>query len=91
MNTTPDPQDVQFLSRLAEIQKQQMQPGSNDQNFSRFFNEDASLMRNAFSSGEGVNQLVPDMTDRTIAEVIKYAASISDGKGFFVIPAPTSN
>ena len=44
-------------------------------------------MRQQFSTGRGVIQLQPGMTDEMILHMIKLAISVSDGKAFTVIPS----
>jgi hypothetical protein len=43
-------------------------------------------MRQQFSTGRGVLQLQPGMTDEVILQMIKLAISASNGKAFTVIP-----
>jgi hypothetical protein len=44
------------------------------------------VLRQRFSSGQGVIQLQPGMTDEMILSAIKQAISLSNGKAFTVIP-----
>lgn len=90
MKPIGDQQTTQLFAQLADLQVQQ-RIGDDDQNsFSHLFADSAHLdIGDRFSCGEGVIQLTPDMTDELIAGVIKYAASISGGKSFVVIPAQT--
>jgi hypothetical protein len=44
------------------------------------------VMRQRFSTGQGVIQLQPGMTDEMILFMIKQAISVSNGKSFTVIP-----
>lgn len=57
------------------------------ESYSQFFEVDAdAVLRERFAAGEGVIQLLPEMDDKTIASIIKYAVSISNGKTFTVVP-----
>jgi hypothetical protein len=44
------------------------------------------VLRQRFSTGQGVIQLQPGMTDEMILSTIKQAISLSNGKAFTVIP-----
>lgn len=44
------------------------------------------VLRQSFSTGQGVIQLQPGMTDEMILSVIKQAISLSNGKAFTIIP-----
>lgn len=44
------------------------------------------ILRQRFSTGQGVIQLQPGMTDEMILFTIKQAISLSNGKAFTVIP-----
>ena len=44
------------------------------------------VLRERFSTGQGVVQLQPGMTDETMLFIIKQAISLSNGNAFTVIP-----
>ena len=46
-----------------------------------------AVMQEKFANGQGVIQLLPDMDDAVLLAAIKYAASVSNGKPFLVMPA----
>lgn len=48
------------------------------------------VLRERFSSGQGVIRLARDMTDEALLQAIRSAISFSNGKAFVVIPPATA-
>lgn len=60
-------------------------------NYGQYFEVDMDeVLRERFAAGQGVLQLLPDMTDQMLLLVVKQAVSLSDGKAFVVIPPSKS-
>lgn len=59
--------------------------------FGRYFEVDINdVLRERFSTGQGVNQLQPGLTDEMMLFAIKHTISIGNGKAFTVIPPSRS-